>query len=225
METRDKRAERRKDALTKERIVQTAIEILDAGGDEALTFRALSTRLATGPGALYHHVENKNELLAAATHHVIARVVADVAADAAPREAIRTISLGVFDAIVAHPWVGTQLSLALWRSAVPQFFEGIGRQLLALKVPEPALFDSASAFVNYVLGCAGQHAANLRLAGDANITDRAAFLGAVSDWWTQLDPAHYPFVHLVQAQMRAHDDRAQFLAGIELILDGLETGR
>lgn len=224
MATSEQRTERRKDALSKERIVETAIEILDDGGEGALTFRALATSLATGPGALYHHVANKNELLAAATHHVIARVVGDVPTDVPPRDAVRAVALGVFDAIGVHPWVGVQLSRAPWQSAMPQFFEGIGRQLVKLEVPEAALFDSASAFVNYVLGCAGQHAAHLSLVREENITDRGSFLGAVGDWWTRLDPADYPFVHLIQARIRAHDDRRQFLAGIDLMLDGLGTG-
>jgi AcrR family transcriptional regulator len=45
-----KRAQRRPDALSKERIVEAAIEILDAEGESALTFRALTARLATAAG-------------------------------------------------------------------------------------------------------------------------------------------------------------------------------
>jgi len=61
------RIPRRADALSKERIVEAAIEILDASGERALTFRALAAHLATGSGAIYWHVADKNELLAAAT--------------------------------------------------------------------------------------------------------------------------------------------------------------
>ncbi len=78
MATRAQRTERRTDALSKERIVEAAIEILDAEGESALTFRALAARLATGSGAIYWHVASKNELLAAATDDVIARVMTGV---------------------------------------------------------------------------------------------------------------------------------------------------
>ena len=135
MATKGQRAERRTDALSKERIVEAAIEILDADGESALTFRALAARLATGSGAIYWHVANKNDLLAAATDDVIARVMTEVASGAEPQEAIRAIALGVFDAIDAHPWVGTQLSREPWQSAMLQIFEGIGGQLQALGVP------------------------------------------------------------------------------------------
>ena len=78
MATKTQRTERRADALSKERIVEAAIEILDADGESALTFRALAARLATGSGAIYWHVANKDDLLAATTDDVIARVMTEV---------------------------------------------------------------------------------------------------------------------------------------------------
>jgi hypothetical protein len=45
-----------------------------------------------------------------------------------------------------------------YRSARLQIFEGIGGLLQALGVPERAQIDSASAFVNCILGLAGQYA-------------------------------------------------------------------
>jgi AcrR family transcriptional regulator len=222
MATTTRRAERRTDALSKERIVGTSIEILDTDGESGLTFRALAARLATGSGAIYHHVGSKNELLTAATNEVIARVVTEVIGGAEPREAIRAIALGAFDAIDAHPWVGTQLSREPWQSAVTQMLEGIGAQLVALGVPERAQFDCASALVNYILGLAGQYAAGARLAGE---TDRTAFLAAIAAQWARLDPTEYPFVRQVAAELPEHDDREQFLAGIDLILAGITTIR
>jgi AcrR family transcriptional regulator len=223
MATRTQRTGRRTDALSKERIVAAAIEILDAGGESALTFRALAAHLATGAGAIYWHVASKNELLTAATSDVIARVMTGMAGGAEPRQAIRAIALGVFDAIDAHPWVGTQLSREPWQSTVMQVLEGIGGQIQALGVPERAQFDCASALVNYILGLAGQYAAGARLL--APETDRAAFLATVAAQWARLDPARYPFVHQVAAQLPGHDDREQFLAGIDLILAGITAVR
>jgi AcrR family transcriptional regulator len=223
MATRTQRTERRADALSKERIVEAAIEILDADGESALTFRALAARLATGSGAIYWHVASKNDLLAATTDDVIARAMTDVVSGAEPREAIRAIALGVFDAIDAHPWAGAQLSREPWQSAVLQIFEGAGEQLLALGVPERAQFDCASALVNYVLGLAGQYAAAARLL--AGETDRSAFLATIAARWAQLDPAEYPFMRQMATQLPEHDDREQFRAGIDLILAGITTVR
>jgi AcrR family transcriptional regulator len=223
MTTKTQRTERRADALSKDRIVEAAIEILDADGESALTFRALAARLATGSGAIYWHVANKNDLLAATTGDVIARVMTEIVSGAEPREAIRAMASGVFDAIDAHPWVGAQLSREPWQTAVLQIFEGFGGQLQALGVPERAQFDCASALLNYVLGLAGQYAAAARLLPPE--TDRSAFLATVAARWVQLDPARYPFVHQVATQLPEHDDREQFLAGLDLILAGITTVR
>jgi len=213
------RTERRTDALSKEKIVEAAIEILDKDGESALTFRALAARLATGPGALYWHVADKSELLAVATDHVIARVIR--VREAEPREAIRAIALGLFDAIDTHPWAGAQLSRAPWQSCVGEIFESVGGQLDALGVAEQAQFDVASALVHYILGCAGQNAAN---AASARLlppgTDRAAFLATMIAGWTRHDPTGFPFLNRIAAQFPDHDDRQQFLAGIDLILAG-----
>jgi AcrR family transcriptional regulator len=221
MATRTQRTERRTDALSKERIVEAAIEILDTDGESGLTFRALATRLATGSGAIYWHVADKNELLAAAADDVIARAMTEMVGPAEPREAIRAIALGAFDAIDAHPWMGAQLFREPWRSAMLQIVESVGGQLQALGVPERAQFDSASALVNYILGVAGQNAANARLL--PRETDRTAFLATVAARWARLDPAEYPFVRRMATQLRDHDDREQFLAGIDLILAGIGT--
>ena len=193
----------------------------NSDGENALTFRALAAHLATGSGAIYWHVANKDELLADATDAVIARVMAVAVAGADPREAIRAIARGVFEAIDAHPWVGAQLSREPWRFAMLQIFEGIGGRLHALGVPAQARFDAASVLVNYVLGVAGQNAANARL--HAGATDRSAFLATIAARWAQLDPAEYLFAQRVATQMREHDDSEQFLAGIDLILAGIAT--
>jgi len=73
------------------------------------------------------------------------------------------------------------------------------------------------------ISLAGQYAAVARLIPPR--TDRTAFLTTLAAQWTQLDPGQYPFVHQVAAQLPGHDDREQFLAGIDLILTGITTLR
>ena len=222
MATKAQRAPRRTEALSRDVIVQAATEILDAEGEDALTLRALTVRLATGYGAIYHHVADRDDLLAAATDHVIARIVTGLDAGAGPRPALRSVAAGLFDAIVAHPWAGAQLNREPWRPAVLDIYESVSRQLQALDVPRRALSDSAGVIVNYILGVAGQNAANARALANSKM-ERSAFLATVAAQWAQVDPARYPSVHEARTHLREHDDREQFLAGIDLILVGIET--
>ncbi len=223
MPGKTRRPARRADALSKKRIVDAAIEILDAEGETGLTFRSLAARLATGSGAIYWHVADKEALLAAATDQVIAKATTLEVARASPQETIRALAQAVFDAIDAHPWVGAQLSGNPWQYAVLRILEGVGAQIAALGMPERARFNAATALLSFILGLAGQYAVGSRhLAGDM---DRTAFLRTVAARWGQLDPAQHPFVRQVATQLPEHDDREQFLAGINLILAGIETVR
>ncbi|MGI5156906.1 TetR/AcrR family transcriptional regulator [Microbispora sp. CA-102843] len=228
MATRTRRPERRQGPLSRERIVSAAVELLDTVGEGGLTFRALAERLATGPGAIYWHVEGKTELLAAATDAVVAAAVSVEPTESpdSPQDGIRAVALGLFDAIEEHPWLATQLATQLsrspWGTVAPRIFESIGRQVRALGVPEGSWFTATSALMHYILGAAGQNAANTASTGPLGSgVDRAEFLDAVSAAWEELDPDDYPFTRAVAEQVRGHDDREQFLAGIALILAGI----
>jgi AcrR family transcriptional regulator len=217
------RAERRTDALSKERIIDSAIEILEARGESALTFRELKARLSTGNGAMYHHVANKAELLAAATGRVIGATISAVPDELEPVQALRALALGLFDAITAHPWVGTQLSRGPGQPSMLHIFEAIGSRVEALGVSETELFDSAFTVVNYVLGVAAQNAGNALLVPRDG--DRAALLGSIAQQWTGLDSKAFPFLHAISTRLAEHDDREQFIAGVDLILVGIDSRR
>jgi AcrR family transcriptional regulator len=231
---------RRDDSLSRERIIDAAIAILDQDGERGLTFQALSAQLATGPGAIYGHIANKADLLTAACDAIVARALVPDAvpagvpdsarapvpggardvATATPQDAIRTIALAIFDAMDAHPWAGAALIQAGGKMPVVRILEGVGRQIAALGVPEARHWAGACAVVNYILGVSGQNAANAQLARTQG-AERGAFLAQVAGAWQQLDPAHYPFTRSVAGQLLLHDDRADFLSGVNLLLDGL----
>ena len=215
-------SERRSDALTRERIVEVAIELLDAEGETGLTFRSLATRLETGHGALQWHVANKSELVKAAVAVVVARAVDDVDPAAPPREAIHAVALGVFDAIEAHPWIGGQLARPPWRGTMLRLFERVGRQVRALGVPAGAQFTATSALLIYIIGAGGQEATNSQ--SPVALGDRQDVLDRLSAEWSELDPDEYAFTRSMAEQLRVHDDRAEFLAGVDLLLAGM-SGR
>jgi AcrR family transcriptional regulator len=215
---------RREESLSREQIIEASIELLDSSGEDGLTFRALSERLATGPGAIYWHIADKSDLLTAACDAIIARTMnaplASVTPGATPQATIRLLALAMFDAIDAHPWVGSALTRAPGQSPMVRIVERIGQQIRALGVPRKAHWITVSALLNYILGVAGRNAANGQFARTHGL-DRSDFLEAVSTAWSQLDPEEYPFARSLAGQLRSHDDRKDFLAGIDLILRGI----
>ncbi|MBN3723832.1 TetR family transcriptional regulator [Burkholderia sp. Ac-20379] len=220
MKKKDSAGARREASLSRERIVAASIELLDAHGERGLTFRVLAERLATGPGAIYWHVENKSELLTAACDAVVARTIEATAGAASPAEVIRQLALALFDTFIEHPWVGSALTDAPGQLPTVRIFERIGQQIRALGVAPGSQWMVASALFSYIVGISGQNAANAEMAHEQGL-DRVALLSEVSAAWLQLDPDAYPFVRSMAPGLSAHDDRADFLAGVDLILGGL----
>ncbi|OPC76507.1 TetR family transcriptional regulator [Embleya scabrispora] len=228
MATRARPTGRRNQVLSREQIIGTAVELLDAGGEGALTVRALTERLTTGAGAIYYHVGNRDELLDTATETVVTAALTTRPAQTAatPEDEIRVVALALFDTIAEHPWLATRLILQIVRNPAGPvtvgIFERIGRQVSALGVPQAHWFDAASTLVHYILGAVGQ---NARIEGDTSgvepHADRDEFLGATAEAWQALDPEDYPFMHAIAGRISEHDDREQFLTGIAVVLGGL----
>ena len=224
MNTTRRPASRREDSLSRDRIVEAAIALLDEGGEDGLTFRALAQRLGTGAGAIYWHVADKGDLLVAACDTVVVRVLDACAREADARAAIRAVALGMFDAMDAHAWVGSALMRAAGQLPSVRLIERIGQQVRALGVAEAAQWATVSALLHYIAGVAGQNAANARHAQAQGLV-RSDFLESVAGTWEHLDPRDWPFVHAMAGQFAAHDDRADFLAGIDLLLAGIKAAR
>jgi len=186
-----------------------------------LTVRALTAHLSTGRGAIYHHVADKDELLATAADLVIGRVVEGAGGAEDPKQAIRALALGIFEAIDTHPWVGAQLSRAPLQPVVLRIWKGIGSYLHELGVTGPARSNAGSALVNYILGSASQYAAGARRSSSG--ADREAYLEAFAAQWARHDPD--PIVQEAASLLREHDDRQQFLAGVDIFLAGITAVR
>ncbi len=216
--------QRREESLSRERIIEASIELLDSSGEEGLTYRALSERLATGPGAIYWHIANKSDLLTAACDAVVVRTMNETVVVTPPEATIRAVALGLFDVIDEHPWVGSVLTSAPGLSPIVRLLERIGQQIRALGVPDEQQWAAVGALMAYILGVSRQNAANGQLARMRGL-DRSDFLKTLSTAWSQLDPKEYPFARSVAAQVRDHDDRVDFLAGIDLILRGIDSPR
>ena len=218
------RSQRREESLSRDRIIDASIELLDSSGEDGLTFRALSELLSTGPGAIYWHIANKSDLLNAACDAIVARTMQACKVGAKPQATIRTLALAMFDAIDAHPWVGSALATAPGQLPMVRILERIGHQVRALGVPNKKQWAVVGTLLNYILGVGGQNAANGQLARTRGL-DRSDFLEALATMWSQLDPQEYPFTRSLAGKVRAHDDRMDFLAGIDLILKGIDSPR
>lgn len=93
--------------LSRELIVEAAVNIADERGLDAVTMREVGAYLRVEAMSLYRHVANKAELIGAAVECVWGEVTV-IVADAAGhnwRGGIRTIVHSAHDTLLAHPWV------------------------------------------------------------------------------------------------------------------------
>lgn len=103
--------------LSRAQVVDAAIALADREGLAAVSMRQLAGDLGVVPMALYKHVSDKHDLLAA----MIDRVVADYPRPVSRqpwREAVRTRVLGARDALLAHPWLRPAIETATERTPV-----------------------------------------------------------------------------------------------------------
>src|SRR5215211_6721878 len=94
--------------LSRERILQGALELTDEGGIESLTMRKLGQALGFEAMSLYNHVANKDDVLDGILDLVLAESEPPSPAgdwDAA----IRASALSVHEALRRHPWSCTLL--------------------------------------------------------------------------------------------------------------------
>lgn len=207
-------------SLSRERIVEAAIQLLDEGGESALTFRALAEHLETGAGAIYWHVANKHDLLTAAADVIVAQALNAGTSARSPAKRLRAVAINMFDAMDAHPWIGSALAQAPGAMPMARLFDRIGAQVRGLAVAQNQEWPVTSAFVHYILGVGGQNASNSKMARERGL-ERAHALTTVADAWQGLDPHVFPVATSMAQQLKTHDDREDFMAGMDLLIAGV----
>jgi AcrR family transcriptional regulator len=213
-----------------ESVLAGAVEILDESGAQGLTIRALAARLGGGVASVYWYVSGRDELLDLAADSVLGGVLeatADVGGED-PIEDIRTIARTMFDAIVDRPWLGAY-ALRDTTSQIHslRLYERIGEHVMRLDLSPRQSFHATSAVVGYVIGTAadlGQEPPAAVLSGEVS---REQYLASAAAQWRALDETEFPFIHHILDEFDGHDDRDQFLGGLDLLLAGLrlQAGR
>lgn len=89
--------------LSRERVVRAAMSLADEGGIESLSMRGLAQRLGVEAMSLYHHVRNKQELLAGMLDAVYDEIEPPPA-ELEWREAMRRTAVSFHQALLTHRW-------------------------------------------------------------------------------------------------------------------------
>jgi AcrR family transcriptional regulator len=94
-----------RETLTRQQIVQTAIELLDAEGLEGLSMRSLGARLGTAATAVYWHVKSKDNLVRLAGDEVWNEIELPDLSAVDWRTAATTMADNLHAMLIRHPWL------------------------------------------------------------------------------------------------------------------------
>jgi TetR/AcrR family tetracycline transcriptional repressor len=202
-------------ALGRARIVEAALGVIDEGGADALTFRAVAKRLSSSTATLYRHVESRSELLGLVMDHLLGladqQIRAHLDTNANWDEVCRASARISYRVLSSH-----NASAHLFTNRFPLGPNGmtIRERMLAALIkagftPMMAV-NTVATISHYVVGFAMQNDATV-----SRSTLDNTFGGAGGDRY----PATASVVHLLP---RPLDEEFEF--GLGLIFDALTTG-
>lgn len=92
----------RREPITRDAIVETALRLIDRDGADALSMRRVAEELGTGPASLYWHVGNKEELLDLVFDRVIGEIDVPEADPERWREQAKDFARAMRAALLRH---------------------------------------------------------------------------------------------------------------------------
>ncbi|CAM5355943.1 hypothetical protein SALBM311S_04955 [Streptomyces alboniger] len=118
-----------------------------------------------------------------------------------------------------HPWAASHVNAPPTLANALHLLDRIGTLVARTGLPAERHFAVSTAISYYITGVSAHIVAPRTTPGAT--TSREAFLAQTAERWEELDPADYPFLTRTTTDLRDHDDRDQFTAGLDLLLDGL----
>ncbi|MBB4930870.1 AcrR family transcriptional regulator [Lipingzhangella halophila] len=148
--------------LSREGIVDAAIQVIEADGLAALTMRRLADELGVAPGTLYTYVSNRTALVTLILDTVVERDDLPHELPGSWREKLESWARSDFDHFCAQPWVldlrasvrEAGPNMITWFDSALRVFDGFG-------VPEETKLNMLGTLDAYVIGSAFAHTETL----------------------------------------------------------------
>lgn len=203
--------------LTRDRILTTALRLVDEHGVEALSMRRLATELGVDPMAIYHHLPGKQAILAGLIEIVFNELQLPAIESATWQEQVRAFARAYHSLTRAHP------NLILYLVTDPESCanaalvanEVLYTALTAAELSPVAIVRTADLVVDYLNGFAL-----------AESSDRIGKPGERQELLRRLSeqpPEQFPTMRWVFNHLTQDEIQADIEVGLEIILAGIET--
>ena len=192
-------------ALTKTRIIDAAVELIDERGLDVLTMRSLAERLDVTATALYYHVDGRDDLLNGIVERYSAKIATEAARDGDWREQLRTLVLAIVNELTLHP------NLALW--------------IITVQARQPSVLDVHEAMLDVLVraGFGPLEAISIKGTIFRHLIGHLVLANAPEGPpWKQL-PKRYRNMRSVGPTFDVVDRQVLFAFGLDAILAGLPS--
>lgn len=204
-------------ALSRERVLEAAIQLADEGGINALSIRKLAQAVGLRPMSLYHYVAGKDEILNGILGIVVGEF--ELAGESGDwKQAIRASAISAHHVLLRHPWAcALMMSGAGISTPRLRYMEALLRRLRKAGLSAETTDHAYHALDSHIIGFTLWHVGYA--AGMQTFTDEAAkSLGDLL--------GGYPYLieHAEQHMRRRRpDEPTDFEFGLDLILNSLEA--
>jgi AcrR family transcriptional regulator len=215
--------EDRRPQLTRQRVVAEALAVIAQDGAQALTMRSLAARLGVVPGALYHHLRNKQQLHDLVLDGVLAEVDVHLDPSLGWPQQLKVLAHRLREVLEAHPGV----------AAILKTRDPLGPHSLALAEAFLAPLQAAgfagrqaglafSLLVDYTVGFA---VSSPRTSVNEQRVRDTAIRTQLHEFFRSLPPDRFPALVALGEHVWVDNRDERFTAGLQVLVDGLQHAR
>ena len=206
-------------ALTRERIVDAALSIVDAGGLDAVSMRSVAEALGTGPASLYAHVSGKDELLSLMIERLAGEMALPEPDPERWQDQIKQIVREMHYKLLEHrdlaraglgniPVSEGALQVSERMIEVLEL-GGLPRQVIAYAVDLLPLYAVSTAFEQSLF------------AERTATEDGARYLEEVDEYFASLPPDRFPQMTSLAKELAVGTEGERFEFGLDVLVAGL----
>ncbi len=205
--------------LSRDRILQTAIQLADNHGIEFLSMRKLAQKLGVKAMSLYNHVANKNDLIDGMVDIVVSEIdVPDLGTDW--KTAMRQRAISAHTVLLRHPWA--TMAMMSRANVGPAMLRYVNATLGCL-VEAGFSFEMA----DHVWNAMDNHIYGFTLQKLNFPFEEAEYADAARQYVSMLPAKKYPYLnklthYVIEGQ---YNGIHNFEFGLDLILNSLDAFR
>lgn len=223
---------KRREPLSRDRILRAAMDLADRDGLDALSMRNLAAELGVEAMSLYYYFKTKDELLSAIKDLVMMQIELPEGPAGEWKASLRRTAMSYYEALRRHRWVnGVRVSPGSIRRTATEgtspgtirYMESVLRRLRKAGFSPRMTHHAYHILESHVVG------SSMWIAGIEAAIPKGTELAELARMVAERVPiSEYPYFHEHLEQHSGkltRGDKSPFEIGLDLILDGLDRSR